>query len=451
MIKFEFELLEAPGVRDPVLAATWARLAVRTRSESGEVVLTRAENRNQAVQDGVYVSLFPLAEWIVENWWFLLHEPVRSEHFGGGRQIESRGRLADWVRRHNLLAAREGMSLPDLTLFRDADHIAVLVYPDPVSVLDDYPVRFIAHTDVQLDRNDVIAELHHLIAAVLNRIEMLNHDDADRLRTNWAAIMSADADEAYLASSAAMMGLDFYDEQELTDDVAEILERELATWHRDLRDDLLESTRVQMLKIDLKWVERSAQQLDIAVHANSNRGATEGGRFPRGARAYQVGYDLASQFRDRFGLPESGLGDLDRLLFERLEWSPTAHVAVPRPRGSRLRAVVGTDIHGAVRVATSGGPVEHDRFALARALFFVENAGGKTTNFARMVTSGFDWDQSASRAFAAELLAPANALRTELDTEFDEEDVDRLADKYNVSSWVIKHQIDNHGLLDDVL
>lgn len=87
------------------------------------------------------------------------------------------------------------------------------------------------------------------------------------------------------------------------------------------------------------------------------------------------------------------------------------------------------------------------RFLRARALHhwrFVAAPGGG----ARLLTRASDYHQSASRAFAAELLAPAAALAERLegrdawDTNVHEE----LSEEFQVSAMVIAHQIENHGL-----
>ena len=59
--------------------------------------------------------------------------------------------------------------------------------------------------------------------------------------------------------------------------------------------------------------------------------------------------------------------------------------------------------------------------------------------------------QAQSRAFAAEFLAPANALRPRLPSDsIDAEDVDDLGREFGVSSEVIRHQVRNHDLAEVV-
>lgn len=72
---------------------------------------------------------------------------------------------------------------------------------------------------------------------------------------------------------------------------------------------------------------------------------------------------------------------------------------------------------------------------------------GRTTH-GPAILSGLATDRQAqSRAFAAEFLAPAEASRKELRSErIPLDDVDDLALEFGVSSYVVRHQIENHGL-----
>ncbi|MBI2477133.1 MAG: hypothetical protein HYV60_00275 [Planctomycetia bacterium] len=56
------------------------------------------------------------------------------------------------------------------------------------------------------------------------------------------------------------------------------------------------------------------------------------------------------------------------------------------------------------------------------------------------------WQQQ-SRAFAAELLAPRDFLRSRLTTDLvAPEQVEDLATELDVSPWVVESQLRNHGL-----
>ncbi len=107
--------------------------------------------------------------------------------------------------------------------------------------------------------------------------------------------------------------------------------------------------------------------------------------------------------------------------------------------------MVGKDHEGFPRLVVKESRREASRrFRLARALFFLPSADAPAT--LRLVTGAYTWDQRASRAFAAELLAPAAALRSLVGDNISTEQIDDLATDFNVSSSVIEHQIANHRI-----
>ena len=109
----------------------------------------------------------------------------------------------------------------------------------------------------------------------------------------------------------------------------------------------------------------------------------------------------------------------------------------------RLAALVGSDSEGYPRIVEQPGRPESYQYRLARALYFVPDVERVVT--ARLVTRGFGWDQNASRAFAEELLAPADLL-DQVDDSPTYESIGNLAQQLNVSRWVIEHQLENHGI-----
>jgi hypothetical protein len=85
---------------------------------------------------------------------------------------------------------------------------------------------------------------------------------------------------------------------------------------------------------------------------------------------------------------------------------------------------------------------ENKRFILCRALSD-HLASGQPS----LVTRGATEHQQRNRAFAAEFLAPADSIRERIDRDrVGEEDIEELAQDFQVSDLVIRHQIQNHHL-----
>ena len=100
-LSFEIDWVDAEGIRGTELSATWAALQIR----AGEYVVTRVlDARAKTVRDYVYVPVYPFAEWLATNWWFLTHE------FGSPTKEGD----PEFHRRHSLGANREGYAFPSL-------------------------------------------------------------------------------------------------------------------------------------------------------------------------------------------------------------------------------------------------------------------------------------------------------------------------------------------------
>jgi hypothetical protein len=97
-----------------------------------------------------------------------------------------------------------------------------------------------------------------------------------------------------------------------------------------------------------------------------------------------------------------------------------------------------------MRVALAGSNRAHRKFAAGRAAFLTWSQG---ENSSRLVTTARTRDQQASRAFAAELLAPAKFLKKRLGerSEVSPFTLDRISEEMGIASTVVHYQAKNHG------
>jgi len=448
MLDFRLEWLDAPGVKDQVLASTWARLEMQLNDVGSRTrwLTLCVRTKYDSVQRGVYGSVFPLAEWIVENWWFLLHEPLRVSEYQSGRTNAVDDQQRRWVARHNLLAAREGGALPDLTIYRDGSDSVACWVPDPEQ--DDLvrPTRFISGSgSVRMKPCDLETALYRFVEAVLERLDRHRDEDTQRLRGNWQAVRESLEKEADLCASSATLGLDPYDPEELTPELVDLLEHQVASQPTLLKNDLLEASSGKTLSRDLDWTTAAASKLNgIAAETNDRQDLRSS--LQSMSTAHQVGYEKARVYRKTFDIPASPVGDVVALLHRRCGWPSDPEIILEGPPNPSRLAMIGTDGAGYPRLVTNQSRhVTSRRFRIARSLYFLPAVDHPSTR--RLITGAHTWDQRASRAFAAELLAPAAAVRTEIaDDEISDELIDDLAGKFNVSSWVIEHQLANQDI-----
>lgn len=437
-VRLEFDWEEAPGVQDKVLAETWARLSLKI----GDLCLSEAiDLRSNSRRTGIYGSLFPLAEWIVEQWWHLLHEPPPCSPVPGGRAAPNF--LRSWFQRHNLLAARDGGALPDLTIIRDGDDIAIQWEADPVSETLSR-VRFVGQGTFRVQAKEFENAVRDFVNAIIARLQerIPGNEDLERLLEGWNAVRSSNADERKLCESLAVMGVDPYDPDEATDVLVDAVEHSIRNLPDKIRADLLEGSDSESFMTNLKWVEKERSGLGGEV----GRAGFPTIDLVAAPSAHQTGYLTAHRVRSELlGLTsDSPIQDLATVFEKHLGW---AQGCSKMASGTTcLDGMVGLDAAASAPilvVADTRNPC-NERFRLARAAFFpvTKMLGGN----ARLLTNSATPQQRAARAFAAELLAPAEALKRRVSGRINTQEAEQLAEEFSVSSQVISHQVQNHGL-----
>ena len=176
-LRFKTDWVDADGIRCPELAATWASLEIRV----DDSIVTRVlDTRARTVRNFVCVSLYPFAEWMATNWWFLMHEinnPAKEGDSG-------------FLRRHAIGGDREGYAFPELRMVPQG-RVTCLAWARDRSPWTS--IEFLAEGEAWLDSGEVRAVCADFIDRVVRRLligsidrEMLLAEPA-RAPTPWAA------------------------------------------------------------------------------------------------------------------------------------------------------------------------------------------------------------------------------------------------------------------------
>ncbi len=444
MIDFQIDWKDSPGVRDPVLARTWCALTIRIH---GEPVTRVSDRRTKGWRNSVHGSVFPLCSWIVDNLWFLLYEPYRWAVPYGSRDLARNNADRPWVHRHSLLAAREGGALPDLTVFRDGDAVLVRWLKDGGDASHPF-LRFVQEGQAHLSPETVRASIEKLVDAVLKRVSDLPHAEVAQLRDDWADLCRLTAEETNLCAWSARLGINAHYDDELSDSEAERLKSALGELDGRMTDDLLDASAIDVIGRDLDWINEAHRRARTSRRTVANttvlRMSLRDSLRSGGQTAYAAGYRQARALREQSGLGNDRLSDL-RDLMRRLGWADTPMFSTDKVPSSDLDAVVDYGRNGVPVVAAhSLGRETSERFLLARSLF-LQTCSPKSEP--RLVTGSHTWDQRASRAFAAELLAPSDALRQRIrGQEVSVREVAQYADEFLVDSTLVERQLENHAL-----
>lgn len=430
MFEVAFEWESAPGVASEALARTWARLELNHR---GRPLSRFWCEPTQAVRKGVHLSLLPLASWIARHWWQLLNEgPALGDTTQGPRSVRSTW-ARQWFQRHNLLFAREGMAHPDLSIMRIDDQLGLTWRADPAQTPT--PGRFLDSGALVAPTAEVASALYRLVEAVLARLDGCMDPAVEEFAADWQAVRASMIEEPKFCSWVGSLGLDPYsDEADALADPLEALDLDGL-----LMRDLLAVSSSKTLTDNATVVQELLGALDSKT---SVRLAPEQPRTA-GAEAYSAGFQRARWLRSKLGLADDApIKTLEDVMEKAL--GSGFHCSFADRFESDVEAVV--EANGVSGAALGHRSSKRDRrFHLARVVhhaLFATSEGHPI----RLLTRSHDWQQSASRSFAAELLAPAAGLESRMGaTAWVDES--KLARLFDVSPQVIRHQLSNHGLV----
>jgi len=445
VISFHIEWLDATGVKDCVLARTWSRLVIEA---NGQLVTEVVDKRSESRRHGIYGSVFPMCRWIVENWWFLMNEACPFPLVCGSRELAKRPCGRAWVQRHSLLAAQEGGSLPDLTIFRDGDHVVARWMPD---TRDDKrsPVRFVGSGEVRMTPEEAKNGLLAVVNYVRHRLENVEAPDVEALRRDFAGILGTTlVRERALCEWAARLGLDAHDPEEFPDELAEQIQALVVNLDAPIRDDLLDATVAADLGKACEWIAHTKR---LAAEVGSASGRVPTFSKVEAHSAHDLGHQWARNVRAYLDHtdPAVPVEDMEDALL-RLGWAPVPRDVNDSWDDGTLFAAVELSGTGATVAVTPERDHARRRLNLARAAFLgcLGCAQGNLPR-RRLVTRAHTWDQSASRAFAAEFLAPAAGISGLIDARTNQVTPSRiqtLADHFEVRADTIRHQIENQRL-----
>lgn len=428
-LSFEFDWLDARGIRGAELSATRASLKIRV----GDSTLTRVmDTRAETTRDFVHIPLYPLAEWFAANWWFLKNEV----------QNHVKRDAPDFLRRHALAANREGYAFPPLEAIPAGSRTQLVWKPGASQWLG---VEFIERGEAWVDSGEFQETCADFINQVIDRLAHFGIEDTF-LQQEWDAIQSADEDEARFCEAAAGIGWDPY----ALDDASRDLVIAISVQLGDLLDEALPALDANNPKAEADDIERAVQDAKanvvplgriMKIHQSDPVLGANPALSP-----WESGYDLARRLRRNLDIGDEPLSDMEKLA-DALEEDLVLLDKAARPAESLARVpMIDGVVHwndGFPGFAFRRSGREAMRFDFCRAL-----GETLTSHLDTLITRTHSERQQRNRAFAAEFLAPSDGLMKMVATRpaVDLSDIDEMAECFGVSPFVVKHQIENHSL-----
>lgn len=429
-LSFDIDWVDAEGINGPELSATWGTLRIRV----GNSIVTRAlDARAKTVREFVYVPLYPLAEWLATNWWFLNHEmenPAKQAN-------------ADFHRRHALRAGREGYAYPDLEMVTYGARTRLVWKRD---VLRWTRVEFLDQGEAWVDSDEFREACAQLMDQVIRRMAAFDITGT-LLQDEWEAIQGVDHEEAQFCQAAAGLGWDPFDLDDarqrwvldLADRLGNLLGEAVAAFGEN--DPRLWLTIVDDFEQARRFNSLSLERL----RSFRNDALPSVGWSPD---PWTAGYDCARSLRRNLDLDGEPLPTMERLAdalaedVAAVERVTTNQVALGN-WPALVDAVVTRTETELPAFAFRRKSDESRRFHFCRALAEVVLSPRSDT----FLTRAHSERQQRNRAFAAEFLAPSAGLRSRLSGSVaDGDDIDELATEFGVSSLVIEHQVRNHRI-----
>jgi|HubBroStandDraft_3_1064219.scaffolds.fasta_scaffold46131_3 hypothetical protein len=430
-LELNFEWQDPGGVNAPELRATWASLAVRVDDQA---VTHIASQHERAVREHIYVSLYPLAEWLTRSWFVLFHES------GSPTRIDRHFRL-----RHDLRAAAEGFAWPALRLY-GGDAFVQLVWKQYKH--EPSGIEFLSSGDAHVHRASAEQAIFDLISSVVARLDE-SGVSATPLQQDWQFIQSLDTEEREFCRTVSQLGLDCFNlDATLADRIISSFER----LDSGVAEDVLALVNINNIEQTVSWFEHGrtvlherGQQMfgiDRLRNAITKLPTLRSG----GIKPWTYGYDAARQFRESLGVGPDRPVDLSDVFGIDDDDNDALVIAGPDLKG--LEALIepqqDSAYVGLLQSRPGAQKLLRRKFDICRAgLGAVLSQPGSMS----VVAETYSAQQKAARAFAAEFLAPAEGIKLKIDAAevVSDADVEDIADFFAVTPAVISHQIENHG------
>ena len=439
-LRFECEFEDEPAGIDELERRTWAALRVTVE---GRCVTEFWDRRRNTEADTIYVPTFPLAKWIVINWWALFYEPCRTD-----KPLEESDRWSNeersWIQRHCFGSAESGLFLPYLHFYSNGRETSIAWYGDDTDAFRSMPGYYLNSGFATIRTIDGMSGMSEFVNRVLKRCETLQDTRVDGLRSAWSAITNADKDEQDFCRAAGRMGLDPYATDEWEEGLVDLIESGFGSRFEDeIVSDLLESTTPSSAIRIWQWVSEAEHSLGLKAGAYDQ---LDTGMECR--RAKDLGYAVARSFRELAGInTEMPIANLEAAARNIQGFSFSFETRNHLPGNAILATVGWGSDNTAIVAGPDPGSSTTTRFRSSRGLYLALLGCRRGP---RLLTSAYTWDQQASRAFAAEFLAPQAALREFAlqDMTIDERRTSqqKLATHFGVSPIVIEKQWRNAGV-----
>ncbi len=392
------------------------------------------------LRHGPFVAAYPLAEWLVWNWWRIRCEMGRPSDQDSRHQ---------WDFAHRMSTVGEGYVWPNITIFSDG--MQCFLESEPSCNSGAVLFRYIGAPNREaVPTKELEAAIDGFVTDILVRLGEHGVHDTNLLRL-WKDLDTERLDPkiTLFRRLEAQLGYDpdEADENELCRHLADVEELGEGALGEIAGDAALCGRRPGRM-LSASEVSDIARHSGFDANINDTVSLTNEVDFPQpgSVQAWRVGVSAARSLRDHLDLDGQPICNV--MLSE---FAGTTHDAISKTckQSDAMAFVLGRQ-DGPARVVLRSDWETGRRFELARLLG--DRVVGRRMNYTgeRLfpATRTNSYRQKMQRAFAAEFLGPFAAVDELLNGDYSEEAQYSAAEHFNVSLMTIQAHLVNYGRLN---
>jgi hypothetical protein len=378
-----------------------------------------------ALRDGPLVSGYHAAEWFAWNWWRLRWQP--------------RSASPHWDFAHAMSSIGEGYAWPDLTI--SSDGVRTLLIAKASKRPDARPFRYLGAIPVFVPSTTFEAALDRFITLIIGRLRQqgVAETNLDRL---WRDVIVERGDPP-LARRRRLEALLGFDVDGADDALVDAMLADAEVLGESAIDEVA-ADRAQVGDRDGAWVGAAdfrqaawrgfqARPMD-GVDVSMLRGLP----LNPNTTAWKFGAEAARMLREQERL---GDGPVHSVRLAALAGASVESLQATRSARPAMSFELAEGANS-TRIVLRSGWETGRRFDLCRLIFDRARAEWGDLHPA---TRASTYRQQAQRSFAAEFLAPFEALDAMLEGDYSAERQEEVADYFSVSPMMIETQLKNHG------
>ena len=406
---------------DRALDASVGRLKI----EVGGVAATAYRSDKGDTGATVEIPLYDLVEWLASNWWSILFEPKKSED----SEIDT-----DFRFRHWLGSARKGLALPSVWFLPAGDDIEI---DCEEAYLRFSRLTFTERAATIIPRRDFRTTLKDFVNRTFERMAVNNVRDTAAHRF-WRLVEETEPEEEIYCQLMGSLGLSPYQENPATTVLLD--EAMNARIPHDILIDICEAAQPHNLAVTL--AKGSGFFEALANSKPSNLEVLSEIQLPsdNSSLAWRWGLECSKRVQAKLAISPFDANGSERFFDAlRLDYAGLGGITDTEEVSAALSRQE-LEMH----VALGDSPEPQRRFNAARAAFLGWTAKERTQ---RLVTGAKTRQQQASRAFAAQLLAPIEYIKARSANQIlSKVRVSEIAGDLNVSPAVVGYQAVNNRI-----